>query len=115
MDNKRREGGAVPVSDQRQANDDENGLGHADSFVVLPISPDSYFMAARSPGTIEAFGRTAQDDVIARINHAVCLQAERFVISDGEKQTRFVDNRLGRASRHRVLRDSRGSIFWERP
>lgn len=92
-----------------------SGLGHRESFLVLPISPQAYFIAARRKETIEAFRHSAPDDVILGVNHAVCLQAEEFVISHDEAQTRFVDNRLGGSPLHPVIRDNRGSIFWENP
>lgn len=92
-----------------------NGLGHRESFLVLPISPASYFIAARRRETIEAFRLSKPDAVIAGVNHAVCLQAEEFVISYDEAQTTFVDNRLGGSPFHPVVRDSQGSIFWDNP
>ena len=92
-----------------------NGLGHRESFLVLPLSPQAYFIAARRRETIEAFRLSKPDDVITGVNHAVCLQAEEFVISQDESQTKFVDNRLGGSPSHPIVRDSRGSIFWENP
>lgn len=92
-----------------------NGLGHRESFLVLPISPTAYFIAARRSETIEAFRHSKPEDVIAGVNHAVCLQADEFVISHDEAQTRFVDNRLGGSALHPIVRDSRGSVFWENP
>ncbi|WP_243445629.1 DUF4238 domain-containing protein [Sphingosinicella microcystinivorans] len=92
-----------------------NGLGHRESLLVLPISPQSYFIAARRTETIETFRLNKPDDVIAGVNHAICLQAEEFVIGHDEAQKRFVDNRLGGSPLHPVVRDSRGSIFWENP
>lgn len=92
-----------------------NGLGHRASFLLLPISPQSYFVAAKRAETIEAFRLARPDDVIAGVNHSVCLQAEEFVIGHDEAQTRFIDNRLGGSPLYPVVRDSRGSIFWENP
>lgn len=92
-----------------------NGLGHRASFLLLPISPQTYFIAARRKETIETFSLSKPDDVIVSVNHALCLQAEEFVISQDEAQARFIDNRLGGSPFHPVVRDSRGSIFWENP
>lgn len=92
-----------------------SGLGNKDSFLVLPIAPDAYFIAAKRVETIDTFRASHADDVIAGVNHAVCLQAEHFVLSHDEGQTRFIGNRLGGSPQHPILRDHRGQIFWENP
>lgn len=92
-----------------------NGLGHQASFLLMPISPQAYFIAAKRAETIETFRLSKPDDVVAGVNHAICLQAEHFVISHDESQKKFVENRLGGSPRHPVVRDGRGSIFWENP
>jgi hypothetical protein len=92
-----------------------DGLGNKESFLLLPISPEAYFIAAKRKETIDAFRFSKADDVIAGVNHAVCLQAEHFVLAHDESQSRFIDNRLGGSSQHPVVRDARGQIFWENP
>lgn len=92
-----------------------DGLGHRESFLVLPISPQTYFLAAKDLRTIEVFRSAKPNKVISWINHAVCLQATEFVISRDEEQTKFIDNRLGGSHRHQFVRNRQGSIFWENP
>jgi hypothetical protein len=92
-----------------------DGLGGPRAFVVLPISPYSYFVAANRDETIRGFQREPEKQAIYNINHAVCVQAERFVMAHDESQARFVDNRLGLADRHRISRTVNGRIFWGNP
>ncbi|MGV3458754.1 DUF4238 domain-containing protein [Sphingomonas sp.] len=92
-----------------------NGLGLRESFLIVPISPYAYFIAATRAETIHTFRDANADDVVAGINHAVCLQAEHFVLSHNEGQTRFIENRLGGSHHHPIRRDQRGQIYWENP
>jgi len=89
-----------------------DGLGLSESFLMLPISPISYFLAAKSEEIVSNFKSAHPESVIKAVNHAICVQAEHFVIADSEAQARFVDNRLGLSQRHKIVRDDRGQIFW---
>ena len=74
-----------------------NGIGHENSFVMLPISPEMMFIASKQPRVIDAF---ASQDALALergFNDAICRQADALVIGSDGSQKRFVANRLGRA------------------
>ena len=73
-----------------------NGLNHERSFIMLPISPSTIFIAARSNMTIKAFSTQDHTTLEAGVNDAICQQAEVLVIGHSDRHCRFVENRLGR-------------------
>lgn len=92
-----------------------NGLAGARSFLLMPLSPITYLVTANSREIIDAFVSRPSREIIGDINHAVCLQAEHFVLAQNEDQWRFVDNRLGGSNRHQLNRTVREDAFWEVP
>lgn len=74
-----------------------NGLGHRDSFVMLPTSPNTIFIAAARKPIIDSF--VSQDAKIFErgINDAVVQQAQQVVISQNTTQRRFIDKRFLRS------------------
>lgn len=74
-----------------------NGLGHRDSFVMLPMSPSTLFIAAARKPIIDSFA--SQDAKIFErgINDAIVQQARQVVISRDNAQRRFIDKRFLRS------------------
>ena len=72
-----------------------NGLGHRDSFVVLPVAPDAFFVAGR-PEVVRSFTTQGTDALVRGLNDAVVGQARHMVVAADEFQDRFVLNRFGR-------------------
>ena len=89
-----------------------NGIGRIDGFLVLPTSPTSYFIASVDKRTTIAFEGQSAKRIEKAINDAIVRQSEEFVISCDERQTRFIDNRLGDM---RVNRDNLGDVTWNSP
>jgi hypothetical protein len=71
-----------------------NGLGHRDSFVMLPISPSRLFIAAARKPVIDSFSSQDAEVLERAINDAVVQQAQQVVISRDNGQRRFIDNRF---------------------
>lgn len=72
-----------------------NGLGHNKSFVLLPIGPHSLFVASPKSDFSDWLLSLRGRDMMKFINDAMVRQAEHFVIALHERQSRFVENRLG--------------------
>lgn len=73
-----------------------NGLGHKNSHLVLPISPDHIFVAAASEDEVNRLKILSQGGEMARqLNDRVARQARKYVYGTRDSQTRFVENRLG--------------------
>lgn len=72
-----------------------NGLGHARSFILLPVSPDVVFAAANDEAVIRAFASQEPKALERGLNDAICQQADKLVIANSNQQQRFVENRLG--------------------
>ncbi len=78
-----------------------NGIGTAEGFVLLPVSPGSFFMAVNARRVSDAFA--AQQERLERgLNDAIVRQAELLVIAADDRHKRFVDKRLMRGRRERV-------------
>ena len=73
-----------------------NGLGHRDSFVVLPVGPRAAFLAVNDLEVRDAFA-TVPNRLERAWNDAVVYQAEKLVIGADSTQGTFVERRLGRA------------------
>lgn len=72
-----------------------NGLGHERSFILLPISPDTVFAAAKNPAIIDSFASQDPRALERGLNDAICRQADSLVIGSSNQQKRFIENRLG--------------------
>jgi hypothetical protein len=72
-----------------------NGIGHADSHIVIPISPTKCFYAA---GTIEEAMKLralSASEFIFRLNDKMAAQARRFVYGVDDSELEFVTERFG--------------------
>ena len=74
-----------------------DGLGHRDSFVMLPISPSAVFIAAARKQVIDSFASQNATVLERALNIAIVQQARQVVISRDEAQRRFIDNRFLRS------------------
>ena len=75
-----------------------NGLGHRDSFIVLPVGPRAAFLAVNDLKVRDAFA--AVPNKLERAwNDAVVCQAEKLVIGADSTHKTFVERRLGRATK----------------
>jgi Protein of unknown function (DUF4238) len=77
-----------------------NGIKYPNSHIVLPISPDRIFFAARTRQIAQEIDILCKrSDASARLNDIIVRQARRFVYSTDDRQLRFVENRLGQKIR----------------
>jgi len=73
-----------------------NGLARPGAFILLPISPNTVFMATRDTETIQNFARQFETgELIEKLNHTVTAQAHEFVYGQSEDAVGFVEERLG--------------------
>lgn len=77
-----------------------NALGHPDASIILPIAPDSFFIAANRTEIIDSFGAQAATDISRAMNIAVVGQAEWVVVGSDASQLTLVENRFLRNKRH---------------
>lgn len=73
-----------------------NGLGLPEAFVILPLSPNQYFIAANTMPAILQFREQIGPRLEIGFNDAVVSNAAELVIGADDGHSRFVDNRLGR-------------------
>jgi hypothetical protein len=81
-----------------------NGLNKPKGHLVMPISPNSMFVATRDLNTmheLDAECQRADLRMSERLNDIVARQSHRFVWGNGDMQTRFVEKRLGQKQRSR--------------
>lgn len=74
-----------------------DGLGHRNSFVMLPIGPSTLFIAATRREVIDAFANQDATTLERAVNDAIVRQARQVVITRDPTQHRFIDNRLLRS------------------
>jgi hypothetical protein len=73
-----------------------NGLARPEAHIVMPISPDRIFVAARKVETArEIDARGKRGELVEELNDRIVRQARRFVYSCNDAQLRFVEKRLG--------------------
>lgn len=91
-----------------------NGLVFNNSFLILPITRNSLFVACHDKRIGEYFTSLPPNKMVALVNDIIVRQAEKFVISSNETQTRFIENRLLVQSRQ-PNRDAHNEVRWEIP
>jgi hypothetical protein len=73
-----------------------NGLAHADSHIVMPISPRRIFIAANNQETVKNLHDMAKAGGIAqRLNNRMARQARRYVYGVDDSALQFIEPRLG--------------------
>ena len=90
-----------------------NGLGTPDSFLILPLSPQNFFIAAASVEVVRSFVEQQGKALERSFNDAVVCQAHNVVIASDIRQQRFVEARLHRSRRSNV--DRLGLMRWLGP
>lgn len=77
-----------------------NGLAHADSHIVMPISPRRIFIAANNQETLKNLHDMANAGGMAqRLNNRMARQARRYVYGVDDSALQFIDLRLGQKAR----------------
>jgi hypothetical protein len=77
-----------------------NGLGHADSHLVMPISPRRIFIAANNQETVTKLHDLAEAGGMAqRLNNRMARQARRYVYGVDDSMLHFMEPRLGQKAR----------------
>ena len=73
-----------------------DGIAHEHGHIVLPISPESLFVAANNQRTLDSFIEIIRmPDSIVIINDRIVRQAVRCVYGTDNSQLQFVADRLG--------------------
>jgi hypothetical protein len=80
-----------------------NGFAHAEAHIALPISPTAFFIATRTTEMFRQVSARGRNDLVSTINNKVSEQAIDFVYAFDDRQTRFIQNRLGRRVRSTPL------------
>jgi hypothetical protein len=80
-----------------------NGFSRDDAHIALPISPTAFFIATRTTEMFRQIASRGRNDLVSTINNKVSEQAIDFVYALDDKQTRFIQNRLGRRVRSTPL------------
>ncbi len=91
-----------------------NGVGIPDGFLILPLGPDSYFLATNRLQVAQSFTGQPARALENAFNDAVVKQAERWVIGATPSQLTFVERRLakvGAPRRRGVLHEN----TWKAP
>jgi hypothetical protein len=87
------------TSDQPVVTSD--GLQYANSNILFPISPTAIFVATNSSNTELEIDRLIRSDrFVSKLNHSICIQAEKYVYDCNDTQLKFVENRLGKNKKH---------------
>lgn len=77
-----------------------DGIAHADSHFVMPLSPAHIFIAANTDQKVaEIKSLSSSGELAYRLNDRVVRQARKFVYAIDRSQLRFVENRLGQKVR----------------
>jgi Protein of unknown function (DUF4238) len=77
-----------------------NGLGHADSHLVMPVSPLQIFIAANNQETVKNLHEMAESGGMAqRLNNRMARQARRYVYGVDDSMLHFIEPRLGQKAR----------------
>lgn len=91
-----------------------NGLGHARSFLMLPIGPTRLFIASPDPKVINAFTTQHPHALETAINDAIARQSSHILIARDDTLREFVDERFrkGQVGKKSRLLDY---ITWNSP
>jgi hypothetical protein len=73
-----------------------NGLRVENAHIVIPISPNKIFIAARERKTFDYLAKLHSNDLVQSANNKVAEQAIKYVYGTDDSQLRFVANRLGK-------------------
>jgi hypothetical protein len=73
-----------------------NGIKYDNSFIIVPLSPVSLFLAVNTIQQEQHMRSIPVMDFVQEVNNIVCTQAQQYVYSTDDRQLRFVSNRLGR-------------------
>jgi uncharacterized protein DUF4238 len=74
-----------------------NGLSDPRAHILMPISPNRVFVAAKTQETLRSIENiAAQSKFVETINDRVASQARKYVYGTDDTQLRFVANRLGK-------------------
>ncbi len=72
------------------------GLDDPNFAIAMPIAPDRLFLATRNAELANALPRVPLRRLVARVNEATVLQAEKYIYDCDNSSLRFIRNRLGR-------------------
>ncbi|MET4072599.1 hypothetical protein ABID58_007428 [Bradyrhizobium sp. S3.2.6] len=72
------------------------GLDGPNAHLAMPISPTAIFFAVRSERSLKRIKAMDADELIAKVNTGVALQAIKYVYGIDDSQLRFVEERLGK-------------------
>lgn len=72
------------------------GLDGPNAHLAMPISPTAIFFAVRSERSLKRINAMDADELIAKVNTGVAMQAIKYVYGRDDSQLRFVENRLGK-------------------
>jgi hypothetical protein len=78
-------------------------LGRPDAYILLPISPTKYFIAARQRATIEALNKLDKTKVVREVNTAIVQQAREFVWGCDDSQKGFVEKHFAKLPERELL------------
>lgn len=74
-----------------------NGLGHADTFILLPLTPQKLYVAANTEAIANRIGRGAQSGRLVKfVNNHVVTAAHQFAYGVCENHAAFVAERWPR-------------------
>ena len=73
-----------------------NGIGHADSHIAVPISPNQCFVASANMEVERQLRAIPGDRFMLILNDKMVRQSRKFVYGIDDKQLRFVTNRFGK-------------------
>ncbi len=73
-----------------------DGIGYEQSHLILPISPKKLFLAVNSERYQAVFHSVPAYELVRLSNDIIAKQSEKFVYDIDDRQTRFVENRLGK-------------------
>jgi hypothetical protein len=77
-----------------------NGLAHATSHIVMPISPRRIFVAANNRETVKDLHDMVEAGGMAqRLNNRMARQARRYVYGVDDSALQFIEPRLGQKAR----------------
>jgi len=80
------------------------GLGRADAYIAMPLSPDKLFLATKKNDLIESeMKRRGSNGIVADINAAVVGQSYKYVYAADDSQLRFVQNRMAKLPRYSLI------------
>jgi hypothetical protein len=94
-----------------------NGLGIKGGFLILPISPSSFFIAANRTEVITSFTSQPAKRLGRALNDSIVRQSEIVIIAPNERQTDFINKRFRVATKLEGdgERDKNGDITWLAP